>query len=175
MNVTTIHQQSPLAWAEKHFAEVDLGEVRRNQRTVSIAAAMAMNPDKSIPKIFTEAYDIKAAYNFFRHPEATPDNLQRAHRELVLEQLHRPGRYLLLADSSERSWSGKEPIAGLGPIGPGASGVQGFHLHSVLAVRGAWEAEETDRWRPGEALPSRPATTIARPRASPPTLEGPPA
>ncbi len=135
MNVTTIHQESPLAWAEKHFAEVDLGEIRRNQRTVTIAAAMALNPDKSIPKMFIQAYDIKAAYNLFSHPEATPGNLQLAHREVVLEQMHRAGRYLLLEDTSEMSWSGKNSISGLGPVGPGASGLQGFHLHSVLAVR----------------------------------------
>ena len=105
-----MHQESPLVWAEKHFGEVDLGEIRRNQRSVIIAAAMALNPDRSIPKMFIHAYEIKAAYNFFNHPEATPDNLQLAHREVVLEQLHRAGRYLLLEDTSEMSWSGKNPI-----------------------------------------------------------------
>src|SRR5262252_6626332 len=90
---------------------------RRNQRTVTIAAAMAANPDKSIPKMFIHGYDIKAAYNFFSHPEATPDNVQLAHRELVLEQMRLPGRYLLLEDNSEMSWSGNLPIPGLGPLG----------------------------------------------------------
>ena len=131
-----------------------MGEIRRNQRTVTIATAMATNPDRSIPKMFLQAYDIKAAYNFFSHPEATPDNLQLAHREVVLEQMHLPGRCLLLEDTSEMSWSGKLPIAGLGPIGPGASGLQGFHLHSVLAARWCWKAEETDHW------PGRPAVEV---------------
>lgn len=85
--------------------------------------------------MFLNAYDIKAAYNFFRRSEATPENLQLAHRELVMEQLQFPGRYLLLEDTSELSWSGNEPIPGLGPVGNGAAGLQGFHLHSVLAVR----------------------------------------
>ena len=87
-----------------------MGEARRNQRAQTIAAAMATNPDKSIPKMFIHRYDIKAAYNLFKHPEATPDNLQLAHREVVLEQMHLPGRYLLLEDSSEMSWSGNNPI-----------------------------------------------------------------
>src|SRR5262249_59651548 len=112
---------------------------------------MAANPDKSIPKMFIHGYDIKAAYKFFSHPEATPDNVQLAHRELVLEQMRLPGRYLLLEDSSEMSWSGKNPIPGLGPIGPGASGLQGFHLHSVLAVRWGCEVKQTEHW------PGRPA------------------
>lgn len=154
VNVTTLHQESPLTWAEKHFAEVDLGEVRRNQRAASIAVAMAASPDKSIPKMFIHKYDIKAAYNFFKHPEATPENLQLAHREIVLEQMHQPGRYLLLEDSSELSWSGKYPIPGLGPIGPGVAGLQGFHLHSVLSVRWSCEARQTEHW------PGRPAVEV---------------
>ena len=146
LNVTTIHQEAPLAWAETHFGEVDLGDPRRNQRAVTVAAAMATNPAQSIPQIFSTPYEVKAAYSFFRHPEANPENLQQAHRELVIEQLHKPGRYLLLEDTSEMSWSGNEPIPGLGPIGAGSAGLQGFHLHSMLAVRWQWEAKEAEQW-----------------------------
>ena len=112
------------------------------------------NPAQSIPQIFPSPDEVKAAYSFFRHPEATPDNLQLAHREVVIEQLHRAGRSLLLEDTSEMSWSGHEAIPGLGPIGPGSSGLQGFHLHSMLAVRWLWEAKETDQW------PGRPSVEI---------------
>lgn len=142
MNHTTLHQEAPQAWAERHFAEVDVGEVRRNQRVVTMAAAMAAAPEKSIPTMFLHPYDIKAAYNLFRHPEATPETLHAAHREAVGERLREPGRYLLLEDSSELSWSGKRPIPGLGPIGAGVAGVQGCHLHSVLAVRWEGTAQE---------------------------------
>ena len=112
-----------------------MGDLRRNQRAVTIATARATNPARSIPQMFLNPYDVKAAYSFFRHPEATPEALQLAHREVVFEQLHQPGQYLLLEDTSEMSWSGQQPIAGLGPIGSGAAGLQGFHLHSLLAVR----------------------------------------
>lgn len=115
---------------------------------------MATTPDRSIPQMFLNTYDIKAAYTFFHHSEATPDNLQLAHREVVMEQLHNCGCYLLLEDTSEMTWPGNEPVPGLGPIGTGASGLQGFHLHSVLALRWRWEAEETGRW------PGRPAVEV---------------
>jgi hypothetical protein len=105
--------------------------------------------------MFLNPYDVKAAYRFFRHPEATPDALQLAHREVVLEQLQQPGHYLLLEDTSEMSWSGHQPIAGLGPIGSGATGLQGFLLHSVLAVRWRCEiAAQTTRW------PGRPSVEV---------------
>ena len=105
--------------------------------------------------MFLNPYDVKAAYSFFRHPEATPEPLQLAHREVVCEQLHRPGEYLLLEDTSEMSWSGQQPIAGLGPIGSGAAGLQGFHLHSMLAVRWSCEvAAQTTHW------PGRPSVEV---------------
>ena len=154
MSLTTIHQDAPSDWAQKHFGEVDLSDPRRNQRAVTIATAMATNPAQSIPQMFLNSYDAKAAYNLFQHPEATPDNLQQAHREVVLEQLHQAGSYLLIEDTSEMSWSGNEPVPGLGPIGNGAAGLQGFHLHSVLAVRWRGEAAATDRW------PGRPAVVV---------------
>lgn len=105
--------------------------------------------------MFLTPYDVKAAYSFFRHPEATPDALQLAHREVVLEQMQHPGHYLLLEDTSEMSWSGQQPIAGLGPIGSGTAGAQGFHLHSLLAVRWRCEiAAHTTRW------PGRPSVEV---------------
>jgi Transposase Tn5 dimerisation domain len=104
--------------------------------------------------MFHNTYDVKAAYSFFRHPEATPENLQLAHREVVMEQLHQAGRYLLLEDTSEMTWPGNEPVPGLGPIGRGTAGLQGFHLHSVLALRWQWEVEASNQW------PGRPAVEV---------------
>jgi hypothetical protein len=58
LDVTTAHQEDPPAWAEKHFGEVDLGDPRRNRRAVTIATAMATNPDRSIPQMFLNTYYI---------------------------------------------------------------------------------------------------------------------
>jgi hypothetical protein len=65
LNITTIHQAAPGAWAEQHFGEVDLGDLRHHQRAVTIATAMATNPARSIPQMFLNPYDVKAAYSFF--------------------------------------------------------------------------------------------------------------
>lgn len=47
---------------------------------------------------------------------------------------HSENDVLLIEDTSELSWSGKNPIEGLGPIGNGNPGQQGFFIHTVLAV-----------------------------------------
>jgi hypothetical protein len=147
MNLSASHEE-PRRWAEAHFAEVEVSDVRRASRVVTIAQAMATNPGLSIPQMFAHPYDIKATYNLFKHEDATPDNLQAGHRALVIDQMRRPGLYLLIEDTTEMSWSGKKPIAGLGQIGNGAAGLQGFFLHSVLGVRWPARATSNDSKRP---------------------------
>ena len=146
--------RSPSRWAKTHFCGAKLGDVRREQRAIKIGAAMAKDPGKSIPKLFDSWYEVKAAYNFFAHEEATPDQIQAGHRNVVQQQMEEEGTYLLLEDESELSWSGNEPIAGLGPIGSGAEGLQGFQLHSVLAVKWpeAIEQDEGEKRPPVEVL-----------------------
>jgi hypothetical protein len=125
-----------MSWAESNFGRAELDDIRRVERAVYVAQAMALSPGKSINQLFLDRYDMKAAYNLFKREDATPDNLQAGHRQLTMNELHKsPGHYLLLEDTSEISFSGREPIEGLGPIGEGNEGQQGFLLHSVLAVR----------------------------------------
>jgi hypothetical protein len=142
------HHADPRTWAENNFAGAEMSDPRRVSRVVTIAEAMAASPGKTIPDMFASTYDVKAAYLLFKHLEATPDNLQAGHRDLVGQQMEDKGVYLLIEDTTDMSWSGNKPIPGLGPIGSGKQGLQGFHLHSVLAVRwpeGSIAKEENQR------------------------------
>src|SRR5919197_6300555 len=129
-----VHQESQ-KWAEEQFAGAQLNDIRRVARVKTIAEAMAVHPGRSIPQLCDTPYAVKATYNLFKHEEATPKNLQAGHRASVLEAMRQPGVYLLLEDTTELSWSGKQPISGLGPIGNSAAGLQGFFMHTVLGVR----------------------------------------
>ena len=113
---------------------------------------MVASPGTSLPQLFARPYDLKAAYRFFRHPEVQPDAVQAGHREQVLWELEKPGRYLLLEDTTAILCAGEKEIAGLGPVGGSKEGKIGFHLHSVLAVR--WPAA------PERRTLTRPVVTI---------------
>jgi Transposase DNA-binding len=149
---TDRQDQTVHAWAVEHFDGAELSDVRRVERAVTIAEAMAASPGASLPQLFAHPYDLKAAYRFFRHPEATPDHLQAGHREQVVLAMEHPGRYLLLEDTSEIRCAGAQEIAGLGPVGASKEAKLGFHLHSVLAVR--WPTV------PDLPAPHRPVVTI---------------
>lgn len=146
--ITENQSPSPRQWAVEHFGGAEFSDVRRVDRAVTIAEAMAASPGASLPQMFAHPYDLKAAYTFFRHPEATPDNLQAGHRDRVLCAMQQPGRYLLLEDTSEVRCTETEQISGLGPVGASTAAQIGFHLHSTLAVR--WPAA------PETAAPRRP-------------------
>jgi len=142
------------AWAEAHFGCADLGDVRRTRRAVTIAERMLEAPGTSIPGLFERRYDVKAAYTFFSHPRSTPDRLQEGHRIQLQERLA-SGRTILLAeDTSTFSWSGKAPCTGMGPIGVRKQGLQGFFVHSVLALE--WQDEAA----PGLGMPRPPVRVL---------------
>jgi hypothetical protein len=132
----SLHQGDPERWARTHFGTVDLGHFTRNCRVETTAAAMAARPGVPTPQLFDRPYDVEATYTLYAHPTATPDALQQGHRTWVRGQLARPGTSLLLEDTTTVSFSHRSrPIPGLGAIGDGSDGLQGFFLHSVLALR----------------------------------------
>lgn len=131
-------------WSKEQFQGAALTDRRRIERVVKIGAALAKKPGRSIPQLFETPYEIKAAYNLFKHPEATPEALQSGHRDLVKQKMLEPCVTLLIEDTSEMSWKCGQEIEGLGPVGHGSKYQQGFHLHTVLAVR--WSELETSRF-----------------------------
>jgi hypothetical protein len=133
---TSMHQSSPDRWVDAQFRGVRLGHCARRSRLMAYAQALAEQPGKVIPELFTRKYDIDATYELLDRREVTPDAIQAGHRRLVKDELRQPGRCLLIEDTTFPSFSHrKQAVPGLGPIGGSEPGQQGFLLHSVLAVR----------------------------------------
>jgi len=143
-----LHESDPYEWAKLHFSGAEMSDIRRVERVIKIATAVAQNPGASFGEMFGNWYDVKASYKLFGDEEATPEQLQAGHQWQVKENLKKPGVYALLEDTSDMVWAGREKIAGLGPIGNGSEKLQGFLLHSVLAVK--WEDPKPEEGkRPG--------------------------
>ncbi|MGI4735781.1 MAG: transposase DNA-binding-containing protein [Janthinobacterium lividum] len=122
---------------QTHFGGVILGDKQRTARVQTLVAGWARQPGVSIPRLSAgAAYTSKAAYHLLGLGEATPDALQASHRQLVAQQLHEAGTYLLLEDTTQLSWpETAERRAGLGPVGMGKATSQGVLLHSLVATR----------------------------------------
>lgn len=128
-------QEERVGWVARNFGQAMLGDKRRGKRLEKIALAMATKPGSSIPQLCETSYEVKATYTLFKNKQVSPDNIQIGHRELVKQELERRGVYLLVEDTTEMAWGAKEARKGLGPVGSGQQPLQGFQLHSVLALK----------------------------------------
>ena len=140
----------PQAWAQAHFAGAMLAHPAAEPAGPGHRRRHGDPPGSEHPGAVLRWYDVKAAYDVFDHPEATPDHIQAGHRRMVRDQLSQPGEYLLIEDTTAVSYRGRQPIAGLGSVGHSSEGQKAFQLHSVLAVRWPGPATPDDRGhRPG--------------------------
>ena len=137
-------------WISTQFAGAALGDVRRTRRTIQIASHMLTRPGASLPQLAASRSDLKATYALWAHPTSTPAHLQAGHRGRVRAALaDGADPVLLIEDTTVMSWAGSAPVTGLGPIGSGGdAGLQGFLLHTVLALRWAAVPDPTSARRP---------------------------
>ena len=128
--ITLEYEASPAEWAQNHFGGAEMSDLRRVERVMTIAEAMALSPGQTLPQMFAHRYDLKAAYQFFAHPEARPEQIQAGHRELVCLAMQQPGIYLCLEDTTEPSWPARDAIPGLGPVAAAGAALVGRLLIS---------------------------------------------
>lgn len=132
---------APAQWAQTEFASAQLGDRRRTQRLVEMAACLAQSPTGRLPQALPEWKDLKAAYRLLDHIEFGPDEIQGPHRQQTLEACRQPGEYLLIEDTTELDYSSHPRTEQLGFIGNGRG--RGLLLHSTLAVRvEGWHSDQ---------------------------------
>jgi hypothetical protein len=121
-----------IQWAQDNFGSCDLGDKRRTDRLIQVAACVADNPSASFPDQMKTWGDLKSAYNLFDCEDVTFDAVAKPHWELTKQQCV-AGRYLVLGDTTELDFGRRESIPDLGPTGNG--GGWGFLLHNSLMVK----------------------------------------
>jgi hypothetical protein len=126
----------PQAWARTHFGEAPLGDRRRTERLVKLAAQVAGDPSGSFPEQTETWADLKAAYRLFDCPEVTFAAVLAPHWQQT--RVRPPGRYLIIDDTTEIDYPQRRQIADVGPTGNGSH--HGFLLHSGLLVAADSEA-----------------------------------
>ncbi len=130
MNPSTL--LSALQWAEDTFGQVHLGDVRRTERAVEIASAIAQNPAASLPVQMRDEAALQAAYRFLQTPEVTYEKLIQPHVQQTRTQAREQEQVLLIQDTTSIDSQQHPRTTGLGPIDNGTH--HGYLLQSVLAV-----------------------------------------
>ena len=116
----------------KDFPGLDLGDIRRNERFVTIIENTIAQPGSSIPRQNESWYDTKATYEFFRSKHVSVSDLQRIIGLYGASQLEQPMEQVLIVhDSSNISFNDLQ-AEGLGYLDSKLG--RGIMCHSSIAV-----------------------------------------
>lgn len=115
-------------WVEQQFGECQLGNSLRSRRLLKIGNAMLQCPEKSLPQQNPAWGDVKAAYRLFDQDAVTFNAVSDPHWARTKKS--KPGRYLLISDTSDIDHFSHVATTGLGQLGKGDG--RGMQLHSCL-------------------------------------------
>jgi CHAT domain-containing protein len=87
------------------FPHLDLGDIRRNERLVTIINNVSTQPGASIPQQNGDWSDTKATYEFFKNEQVSIDKLEKAIQHYGDSQLAQQSSVLLIHDISNISYN----------------------------------------------------------------------
>lgn len=120
-------------WAVKTFGAADLGDPRRTDRLVKMAAILGENPSVSLPTSMRNWADTQGAYRFLTNEAVTHEQILMPHWVQTQSEAERRSQVLLRGDTTDVNLSSHKATTGLGPVGRGNT-AKGFFVHTVLAV-----------------------------------------
>jgi hypothetical protein len=115
----------------KDFPGLDLGDIRRNERFVTIIKNITQQPGSSIPKQTDSWYDTKATYEFFKNEQVSVASLQKSIEQYGINQLENREELLIIHDTSNISFNDLQ-AEGLGYLDSKVG--RGIMCHSSIAV-----------------------------------------
>ncbi len=124
--------EEPEKWAVRTFGLVELGDLRRTDRLVQLAAALARNPHASLPASLRGETETVGAYRLLNNAALTPEAIQMPHWVQTRQEAATRSQVLMIGDTTEGNFTSHRSLKGAGPVGRG-SVAQGFFVHSVLA------------------------------------------
>lgn len=134
MTLSSKHITPDEQWAIEEFAQVELKDVRLNQRCQELAATLGQQPSASINQACEEWPDTKAAYRFFDNSEVTPAEILAPHQQCTVERMRKHELVLAVQDTTFFNYTHHPQTQGLGEIGNKKQNQRGFGMHSTLAV-----------------------------------------
>jgi hypothetical protein len=120
-------------WAKHEFSETQLGDRRRSDRAVKLARALVENEGGPLTMALGDWGQLKGGYRLLSHPEVSYEKLIAPHLETTRQECADPGVYLVMEDTTDLDFTGRQVGEQMGWTGDG--GGRGMYLHSSLAVR----------------------------------------
>lgn len=113
------------------FAEVDLGDKRRNDRAAEVADRLSAFPEGSLPDAMGDRAGLEALYRNLRSKDVSLSQLLAPHRQRTSERARAHRVVFAPVDTTSYKFSGEAERDGLGPVNESD---QGFLAHVTLLI-----------------------------------------
>ncbi|WP_199611113.1 IS4 family transposase [Flocculibacter collagenilyticus] len=123
--------ENATVWAEKQFGKTNLGDPRRTNRLVKLAATIANEPGKPLVNITQSPADMEGAYRFIRNDHVEPNAIADAGFQATVEQAQEHELLLALEDTTNIVYSHRSVRDDLGHVNQG-NRHRGMLAHSIL-------------------------------------------
>lgn len=121
-------------WAEGEFGDTKLGDRRRRDRLVLMAAAASEEPDGRISEVFSDPGEMHGAYDFLESSLTASAELTTAVGRATAKRCARSPFVYVAIDGSSLMLADKEREKGFGCIGASSMGAQGLKVINALAI-----------------------------------------
>lgn len=130
-------KESCRSWAREEFRSLNLGDVRRHERTVSLAMAVAKTPGGRITRVVRSSAEQEAAFRWVRNPAVSEQALMTAISSATVRRTTQLPYAFVAVDQSSIGLVDKKKAKGFGHVGRGGQyrKARGLQAMSALAVR----------------------------------------
>jgi hypothetical protein len=123
---------SPPEWIRTELKTSDLGDKRLDSRMGLVLDDLSKHPQASICAATGGHKEMVAAYRFLDNSHTDEKSVLAAHHDATLKRMAVHQTVLVVQDTTEADFTGREPIPGAGYLEGENS--QGFYLHPLIAL-----------------------------------------
>lgn len=125
-------------FAEQELKRLDLGDLRRNARAVTILADVMANPAGTVTGVYPEGARRTAAFRHLESPYVRPEALEMARNIACAERMaEKDGVYLVVVDKTSILLADRDGKRGFGSVGNRRWGKEGVQVITAMALNGS--------------------------------------
>jgi hypothetical protein len=141
------YREQHAEWADRTFGHARLGDERRVERLVAMAARVAERPAGPVTQVFDTSAQREGAFRLLESDAASPDAIRRAAFEATAKSCRKSPRLYVAIDGSSLTLTDRAERRELGRVGTSRP-ARGLQVMSALAIdeRGAALGLLDQRW-----------------------------
>jgi len=119
-------------WIIEELETLDMSDKRLDRRFSLVLERLSERPTASIPAACKGWTETIGAYRFFQNDSVTAERILKPHRDATINRIKEHNVVLMIQDTTELDYTGKNDIEGLGSLT--YENRKGLLLHATIAI-----------------------------------------